>query len=194
MITIDQFIDLERIKILAKECGYIKLIFLDCDGVMNNYKFYEIPSIVEMLKKGDRGDYMFDPNSCRLLNLLAKECNAVICITSDIRNDNVNEKRFLDGMRDVALMNLLTGEVVAITPFIYDSNGQPARGKEIEWVLKFLNKNAIRVETYVILDDFKDYIEVHQQSHFVKCEVEKGFQEEEYELARKILLASDSKT
>lgn len=194
MITINQFIDLERIKILAKDRGYIKLIFLNCDGVMNNYNFYKNPSVIEKLKKGDRGDYMFDPNSRRLLNLLAKECNAVICITSDIRNDNVNEKRFLDGMRDVAIMNLLTGEVVAITPFIYDSNGQPARGKEIEWVLKFLNKNAIRVETYVILDDFKDYIEVHQQPHFVKCEVEKGFQEEEYELARKILLASDSKT
>lgn len=182
------YIDVLRLKDIIAVGTPVKVAFLDCDGVMNNKKMYDNQRIKKILKKGRTGDYIFDPSSCLLLNKLVQKSNLLLFISSDIRNDVINGKQFLPAMVEVFAQNGICEKPVGITPFLYDTENNPERGKEIDYVLSTLGQKGMIIERYVILDDFDEFILPHQKEYFVKCNSEKGFQEEEYLLAERILM------
>ncbi len=181
------YIDVLRIREIGASKTKSKICFLDFDGVMNNDKWYLVPEVRKKIKEGSTGDYMFDTNSCRLINTLVQETGMMLVISSDCRNDKVKGMRWLPAMREVIASNNITAETIGLTPFIHDAAGHPQRGEEIEAVLNGFARNNVVVSGYVIIDDCESYILPDQKAHFVKCLSVTGFQEAEYAEALRIL-------
>lgn len=179
----NQLIDWEKILSATQP---LRLCFLDFDGVMNNQELYSQPLVMDkIIKHTLRGDHIFDPISCELFNRLIAETETLVFISSDVRSDTVNEKKFLPAMIEIFQMNNIScGNLVGLTPFIRPDS----RGKEIAWVLDLIKQQGMSLQSYVIIDDYAKFILPEQKSSFVQCDSNKGFKEEEYKRAKEILL------
>jgi hypothetical protein len=121
-----------------------RVIFLDCDGVLANYR-----SQMMEVSPADSGDLIFDDNdeenkplekAC-LANLqwLVKSANAKVVLTTTWRS--------VKSMRDFLVKVLQTYEidVVGDTPILQDGRGAEVRA--------WLANSQTTVESFVILDD-----------------------------------------
>lgn len=140
----------------------ITAIFLDFDG-----------TIVSERTKFRSGD----PACIGWLNQLIDETGAKIVVTSTWRIGK-------DGPDLPYVQNLLrgwgvTGDVIGVTPDL----SPRARGYEID---RFLLRHNEHIENFVILDDDRDM--AHLSVFLVACETEFGLQEEQYKVARRLLL------
>jgi hypothetical protein len=112
--------------------------------------------------------------AARLLRQLVRDTDAKIVLSSSWR-------KIEEAVYAFRKKTLLTE--ISKTP----SHWHGIRGYEIkEW----LEENPY-VDEYVIIDDESDMLE-EQRSHFVKCDMQKGFTEEESNIAKMILLGSNS--
>lgn len=139
-----------------------KVIFLDCDGVLNNK-----PWLDEQPLEISRP---FDPKNIAFLNSLTHQTQARIVVSSNWRHDM---KYLTRKLREAGV----TGNIFDRTS---DLEGQP-RGMEI---LVWLRKHP-GVSRYVVLDD-EDDIEPHVQNH-VKTSFDYGLTLIEYSKALGIL-------
>lgn len=136
--------------------GFMKIIFLDFDGVINN----------EPYLKRVKNYRSFDPESIDQLNRVLKETGASIVVSSTWRYmyKTVEE---LDGL--LTLHGLPSGSVIGLTPYKMSST----RGQEI---LFWLNDNPSCTE-WVAIDDSSD-MEPLPQERVVKTEWTVGLQAE----------------
>jgi hypothetical protein len=126
----------------------IKVIFLDLDGVL------VLNGSVCM-------------KCCEHLNILTKETNAKIVISSTWRVKGIEYVK--DYLKDY-----INGDIIDLTPSLKANSFKAPRGTEIkEWLRTFVGKKNC-VESYVILDDSKDYL-ISQIDNYVNINHNKGF-------------------
>jgi hydroxymethylpyrimidine pyrophosphatase-like HAD family hydrolase len=127
----------------------MKIIFLDIDGVLNNY--------------GTRKDNDIDPKNIEVLNNIVKNTGAKIVVSSTWRRHHT-----IESLSKILIEAGLIGEVISFTPSLR-SDGI-LRGNEIyEWMNK--NEDVIGCRRsdfneYVILDDDSDML-YWQRENFI---------------------------
>lgn len=146
----------------------MRLIFLDVDGVLNNYDW-----AADMLKKGIKvfkDDILYEP-SLLLLKTLVEETDAKIVLSSAWRMIPSARKHLVDTLHEYDL------SIYADTPYVGG-----IRGDDIQaWFKRNPGEYA-----YVILDDDADMLD-SQKDHLVQTEFIYGFCHEDYEKAKEIL-------
>lgn len=146
----------------------MKLIFLDVDGVLNNFQWAN-----QMAKEGVqvyRDDLLFEP-SILLLKKLVDETGARIVLSSAWRRIPSARNNLI---RTLERYNLF---MCSETPYTGS-----VRGYDIQ---AWFNRNPGDY-SYVILDDECDMLS-DQESHLVQTDFYSGFQHEDYLKAKKIL-------
>ena len=138
-----------------------KYIFLDVDGVITSRN----------------SETFFDKECVARVKKLAEETNAQIVLSSDWRL-TWKPKDFSEKIKGVVGIDL---DLRLQTPIIKFADTL-TRGEEISNFLAGLNYG-----TYVILDDLPESEFDGHHLHFIECDTNKGFGEEEFELAKKIL-------
>lgn len=131
-----------------------KVIFVDCDGVLNGIRNWPENS----------GRDWVDPKAVTRLNDITKRTGATLVISSTWR-------RFWD-VRTILKRAGVTGQIVGETPYL---PGQE-RGAEIK---AWLDDN--RVDSYIILDDDSDMGELVE--HLVQTDWDLGLQDRHVETA-----------
>lgn len=142
----------------------MKLIFLDIDGVMNNYK-------CELSDKHD--SLAFDEESVKLLKKLIEKTKAKLIISSTWR---IGET--LETLNSKVLKHYkLDKHVIDFTPALTET----IRGEEIKLVLEKYDD----VEKFIIIDDDQDMGEL--LPYLIRTKTSKGFTNKEYQEALKKL-------
>ena len=136
----------------------MRAIFLDIDGVLNN--FASMYKHVEIL-----------PEKVLLVNNICERTGAEVVISSAWRSHGLDRLKFLLGS-----VGLGEWRIIDVTP-----RGGDGRGTEIQQWL-----DAHDVESYVILDDNSDMLE-SQMENFVKTDMCDGLTVKNAEEAVKIL-------
>ncbi len=183
---------------------FVKIIFLDIDGVLNcenAYKKGECQYVEWINHRGDKDHHQsFCSWSKEWLNKLIDETGAKIVISSTWRHSGI------EYMQSIWKHEKMSGEIIGITPdFRWKAEGYtPPRGCEIDkWLedndfshinwdkdyqLKYINKSGI--ENYIIIDDDADML-YSQRNHFVHVlpspRNKNGFDEKHYKEALKKL-------
>lgn len=144
-----------------------KILFLDFDGVITTYK----------------SGWTFDDKKLKLLDLIIKETQCKIVISSSWRSKTLEET--LESLHFLPFID----KVVGVTPILelpikqgeweFDT---PFRGLEVNAYLNSLNKKV----RYVILDDDTDFL-WSQKDHFIRTNPYTGLSEENVKEAIKIL-------
>ena len=120
----------------------MNIIFLDVDGVLNSRN--KLIEIYNKTHKPHSGySYPFDEKCLQNLQLLVKETNSKIVITSTWRKDEVGRKTLLKALNEYELHN----KVIGYTPVL-------DKKREIE-IKQFLI-NLKEKPNFVILDDDLD--------------------------------------
>ena len=140
----------------------MKYIFLDFDGVLNNWSTF----------------YGVDVNNALILKKIIETSNAKIVVTSSTKysfqRDNKDYYKSIFYLDYVKKLNELDIEIFDITPL--DDN----RSLEIKKYIKLHN-----IINYVIIDD--DLVDIDLQEHQVFLDLYRGLQEEHIEPILKIL-------
>lgn len=145
---------------------YMKLIFLDIEGVLNSVSFF---------KRGKQDTmYDIDPNAVALVNYITNKTDANIVVTSSMRLHKCCEKI----MRLVGLR----GTLIKL-PHTYKEFDEMSRGNEIK---KFIN-SMNNVTAYCIIDDDESNILEEQKSCLIKVSDLCGITEEDAKKALEIL-------
>jgi len=159
-------------------------LFLDFDGVLNTMEYQ---TALQWKGQGWEDDFgiLFDPSAVENLKYIIDNTAAKIVVTSSWRLDGVEKMRELWKYRN------LPGEILGVTPHLNQvcfnslDGGKDTfsvipygtRGLEInEWLR--INAESLSIMcSYVIIDDFDDFIS-SQHSHFVLTDPETGLTRE----------------
>ena len=144
----------------------MKIIFLDFDGVIST---------------ANTG-YSIDCNKVKLLHEIIDRTGAKIVITSSWRKHNLESTK--EEFKNMSFIDY----VIGVTPRfnVRDENDDylsVPRGMEIDY---WLNNCEEEIESYVILDDERDFL-LDQKPYFVQTNMYFGLLEEDVERAVKIL-------
>lgn len=146
----------------------LKIVFLDCDGVISTYK----------------SGWKLDSDKMIILWHLLKATDCKIVISSSWRGYTL-ENTLKTTFKDFPFKEYIIG----ITPRLELSTSQkewefdtPFRGLEIDAYLKSLNEEV----NYVILDDDDDFL-YSQRDHLVRTDTYLGISMEDVHKAVKIL-------
>lgn len=139
-----------------------KIIFLDIDGVLNNY-YHGTKDWVgwKQGKHAERG-YSMDPNNVKWLNRIIKLTGALVVCSSTWRSDMKN-------VRDTLKKNGFKGNVIDRTPYL-ENRDDTFRGNEIYKWLDTFKKRKYTYDTkipYIILDDDSDML-LWQKDHYIR--------------------------
>lgn len=125
----------------------MNIIFLDVDGVLNS-----INKLIEVYKETGKPHsgyaYPFDEKCMKNLQILVKETNSKLVITSTWRKDEEGRKTLLSELKKYGLDK----EVKGYTPILVNEK----REKEIKEYLSILKE----VPKFIILDDDVDMEEL----------------------------------
>lgn len=149
----------------------LKIIFLDFDGVLNNFAF---------LRTGGAGIHELDPMAIARLNTLVLRSGAKVVVSSTWR------LRFsLDELRNILSKYGFQGEIVGTTPHLPAAVAMgdllEARSHEIQMWLRNAREE---IESYVVLDDL--YLE-GCAAFLVQTDFELGLLDQHVEDALSIL-------
>ena len=150
----------------------MKIIFLDCDGVINSDLWFRNP-----YKRNFDDDPDIDPRCINLINDLCDVSGAKIVISSDWRYDVWCKRR----LEKAGLKNIIDTTPVFDVDW-YLGPTEPTRGDEIDdWL-----KTSSEVTQYCIIDDIDDF-KMEQRPYFVKTNPYFGFTIENLKDCLKIL-------
>lgn len=157
-----------------KEAG-MKIIFLDIDGVLNNYTTMGMDRYINKpLIEGTGFHDHLSPYTLRLLNDIIKATNAKVVISSVWRYGETIQR--LQKLLDYYGFK---GQIIGKTPSLSSSE----RGYEIQ---KWLDDNVnLNIESFVIIDDDSDM--VHLLKYLVKTKAEFGIRKNTVKHAVKVL-------
>jgi hypothetical protein len=139
----------------------MKVIFLDIDGVLNNWK-----SLKECQARGERTNthHGWDPECVEQLRRIVEQTEVEIVISSTWR---MFPKQLVDGMEAIDLM------YIDVTPDLWSDVSKTCRGDEIkDWIDR---KGPL--DSYVIIDDDSDMLD-EQKPFFVQTSMETGLTSE----------------
>ena len=136
----------------------MKIIFLDIDGVLNNANWYKTEEFKAISDQEDRCH--FDPKCISNLNTIIDQTHAKIVISSSWRM-----LKQLEELKTLFHQVGITGEIIGVTGVLhYKDTFQPApRGLEI---LKWIHDNPEKLQTYAILDDDRDMLDIQEKYFF----------------------------
>jgi len=155
----------------------LKIIFLDCDGVLNSILFMQ-----QCYKKDINPDDKIDPEAVSLLTDLVNKTNAKIVISSCWRDDFLDSND-LEGLRQLLVVeNNLPDVIIGMTPYVWEPGKRRTRGNEIQ---KWIDNCNINIESFVIIDDDSDM--EHLWKYLVKTNVMLGLRQEHIQKAISIL-------
>lgn len=145
----------------------MKVIFLDCDGVINYTSWY----YSDEYKNNEYVDPDIDPNVIQRLNKICDLTGTKIVISSSWKIDDWYDRR----LGFAGLKNIIgkTPDFIFRDPY--------SRGMEIDAYLKSNN-----VSNYVIIDDCLDFTD-EQMSHVIKTDPYYGFTEDWVKVAINML-------
>ena len=157
----------------------MKVLFLDFDGVLNNWK-YDNPWLGNCkLKDGytdrDQFGFLFDTTCVQNLKTIIDATDAKIVISSSWRHLGLDKILVLWNERK------LPGEVIDIIP-LNDSltTGNYESLSRGDCIAEWLSQNP--VEGYLIIDDTDDFLAV-QKKYFVQTERDDGLTSFDVEIA-----------
>ncbi len=176
------------------------IIFLDMDGVLNNDHAFEI-STKGVFPLGNISAMTVSPECVKLFEKLVKETNSDIVISSSWRSGIIDhlefdfrpsKGRWLQGNKSV-INALQWAGFSDCRDFVIGNTGRfaddPIRGIEIQrWLDTHPNRFQQGITPFVIIDDDADMTEEQLLNHFVQTNSEKGFQLNDFEKAKKILM------
>ena len=147
----------------------MKILFLDCDGVINHNAWYRSQAYYD----NDFLDPDIDPKVIERLNKLTNSKNVKIVISSSWKIAS----GCIERLRRVGLDN-----VIDITPNLIFSVPieKYCRGMEID---AYLNAHS-EVEKYLIIDDMNDFFD-EQQRYFLLIDYQVGFTDDDLEYCLK---------
>lgn len=148
----------------------MRVLFLDCDGVINSTKWFSSDKSELLVKDED-----VDPNVVERLNKFVQQYDLKIVISSDWRIDNYYKKR----LENAGIYNIIDKTPITIFDGYLDTY-QISRGKEIQM---WLDKHS-EVDNFIIFDDME--ITEHD-GHFVKINPMYGLRLEDLIKAKKFL-------
>lgn len=151
-----------------------KYIFLDFDGVVNNYKYIKdyVDTFVYPTEKTYYITEHIDPENIQKINRIIKETGAKVILSTAWR------KAFnLDRLRQILEHRGFIGEIIDETPILNTD-----RFKEIQ---SWLDSNNINPEDIVIIDDMPDM--AHLNNRFVKTSFDTGILDKHVLAAIKLL-------
>ena len=150
----------------------MKVIFLDCDGVINSDLWFRNPC-----KRNFDDDPDIDPRCIDLINRLCDASGAKIVISSDWRYDIWCVKR----LEKAGLKNIIDKNPIFDVDW-YMGPIAPKRGDEINYWLE----THPEVTQYCIIDDTNDFYD-EQKTHFEKINPYHGFTMENLQNCLKLL-------
>ena len=146
-----------------------KIIFLDCDGVINYVNWYHSDDYWN----NNYTDPDIDPKVIERLNRLCDETGAKIVVSSSWKIVPTYKYR----LEHAGLKN-----IIGKTPdFIFLDAKDYCRGWEIQAYLA-----EHKVDNYIILDDMIDFYN-YQRDHFIHIDYINGFTEDDFEVAKNML-------
>ena len=159
----------------------MNIIFLDVDGVLNSInKLIEIYQITHKSHSGY--SYPFDEKCLKNLQLLVKETNSKLVITSTWRKDKEGIKKLLSVLKEYDLDK----EVIGFTPIL---NGR----REIE-INAYLNASR-NISNFIILDNDYDMgmflpylVKTDSQVGLTIENVEEGIKKINHSLSKKLII------
>lgn len=151
----------------------MKIIFLDCDGVINYTRWY---TSEEYMNLAPDAELDIDPKVVERLNNLCYYTRAQIVISSSWKIDKYYKSR----LEKAGLENIIDK-----TPdFVFYTGADYCRGDEIAAWLRWHD----RIENYIIIDDCKDFYD-DQLPHFLHINPMYGFTDDDYLVAKNMLSA-----
>lgn len=192
--------------IILTMINYVKLLFLDIDGVLNSEQYTNwcyTEEGKEYLKNG--GDLFVDKNAVKLIEELCIDYGVKLVISSSWRVLTLEAtKQEFNNYKD---LKCLSKYIVGITPKYYDNDS--IRGNEINDFLTHVENTNIRTYDmlydreyfdfdendnfsigYCIVDDDDDMME-YQKDNFVKIDNYTGITEKDIEKIKQILVLID---
>ena len=159
----------------------MKIVFLDCDGVVNSHLFGE------QFPEKDKEHYVIDERCVKLLNELSAATWCKFVISSAWRNTlSIEEIRKLFAAKG------FTGDIIDVTPRLGHGN---LRGNEIlQWMKEheeLIGSSYSEYKEYVIFDDDSDML-LWQQYNFIKTDIFCGLTPNNCYKAKYILLSKYS--
>ncbi len=130
----------------------MKVILLDIDGVLATEETSRLP--VHQLYA-----YPFDKECVNVFNMILKQTDAEIVLSSDWRLMYNNDLEIID---EVFKHNGVIKSPIEVTPNYGD------REKDI---LKYIEINASRIKNFLILDDLD--LNIYQEN-FIRCNINNG--------------------
>ena len=155
----------------------MNLIFLDVDGVLNNW--HSMADGIHII-----------PEKCKMIERLCKECDAKVVISSTWRIGETLETMQKFFWR----VGLSSNYVIGLTPRLVDKDMFPeatdTRGYEIlQWLHE--NPEGLCCDNYVIIDDDADMTDEQLENRFVQTDMRTGFCWIHYDESVKILTGVD---
>lgn len=156
----------------------MNIIFLDIDGVLNGYGFWNmlgwkisnIFHIQRLYKKYARDPFGIHKEKVKRLAKIIKKTNAKVVISSSWRIFwNVSYEEKMDSVKLLTdLFDIYNIEVIDTTPCLSSRR----RDKEI---LSWLSKNEEKVDKFIILDDERSDLECFIGSNLIQTSsIKKG--------------------
>lgn len=137
----------------------MNIIFLDVDGVLNSIN--KLIEVYNKTKKPHSGySYPFDEKCLKNLQILVRETNSKLVVTSTWRRDIEGKQTLLNALKDYELDK----EVIGYTPILLGEK----RGVEIKKYLCTLEDRP----NFIILDDDKDMEEL--LPFLIKTDIQTG--------------------
>lgn len=145
-----------------------KIIFLDCDGVVNSKKFMLATGPIQSASSNGWKEDWIDPEAIVLLNEIIERTNASVVLSSTWRRLNT-----LEVINNAFKAMGFISTIIDKTPYL----GGADRGKEIDaWL-----KEYPLVSKFIILDDDSDMYP--HMDKLIKTSWEYGLTQVEVELA-----------
>jgi len=143
----------------------VKLIFLDCDGVISTREEWSLPRVMLSDDEGDTATEL-NPNAVRLLNEICSKTGAKIVITSTWRKGS---KERWERLRAFFRSRGVAAEIIGRTPVLL--------AMRVDEIQAFLEDTDLDVSKFVIIDDDTDMGALTE--FFVRTETEVGLTENE---------------
>ena len=137
----------------------MKIVFLDCDGVMNSTLFGE------MFPDEDNVHYSLDKRCIKLLNELSDDTGCKFVISSAWRNTLT-----IDDIKTLFSEKGFTGDIISVTPRLGRGN---LRGNEIlQWIKdneELIGMKYNDYKQFVIFDADSDML-LWQQNNYIRVD------------------------
>jgi hypothetical protein len=177
----------------------MRVIFLDCDGVLNSQDFFRSQLYRRSGEQGfglSFGAEQLDPRALALLDGLVERADAKIVISSSWRHIwSPEEIGAMFEARGFKHKDAIIGETPKIASPMYAQPGsEDSRGNEVaEWLdleaeRRRVDPDQESVEAYVIVDDTDEFAG-EQRSHFVRTNPQHGLTQADTQRMYAILMA-----